>query len=146
MCVLSKQSFQQSYEAISYGVIKLTSRVCVHMCVRVCVRVCVCACACMCVCGCVCMCVCVCVCVCMCMCDWVHLVPSTTGHFSRSFLAKVPLIIRLFCRKWHTKIRHPMTLHHPFTPVCTINICAFVSFHLCKSLFQVSFYICRSVF
>jgi len=31
----------------------------------------------------------------------------------RSFFAKEPLIIGLFCEKWPTKIRHPMTLRHP---------------------------------
>jgi len=31
----------------------------------------------------------------------------------RSFPAKEPLIIGLFCGKWHTKIRHPMGFRHP---------------------------------
>jgi len=31
----------------------------------------------------------------------------------RSFLAKEPLLIGLFCGKWPIKIRHPMTLRHP---------------------------------
>jgi len=31
----------------------------------------------------------------------------------RSFFAKEPLIIRLFCGKWPIKIRHPTTLRHP---------------------------------
>jgi len=31
----------------------------------------------------------------------------------RSFFAKEPLIIGLFCRKWPLKIRHPMCLRHP---------------------------------
>jgi len=31
----------------------------------------------------------------------------------RSFSAKEPLIIRLFCGKWPIKIRHPMHLRHP---------------------------------
>jgi len=35
-----------------------------------------------------------------------------------SFLAKEPLIIGLFCGKWPTKIRHPMTLRHPVRTSC----------------------------
>ena len=31
----------------------------------------------------------------------------------RSFSAKEPQIIGLFCGKYTIKIRHPMTLHHP---------------------------------
>jgi len=31
----------------------------------------------------------------------------------RSFPAKEPLIIGLFCGKWRIKMRHPMTLRHP---------------------------------
>jgi len=31
----------------------------------------------------------------------------------RSFFAKEPIIIRLFCAKWPIKIRHPMGLCHP---------------------------------
>jgi len=31
----------------------------------------------------------------------------------RSFFAKEPLIIGLFCGKWPVKIRHPMGLRHP---------------------------------
>jgi len=31
----------------------------------------------------------------------------------RSFSAKEPLIVGLFCVKWPMKIRHPMNLHHP---------------------------------
>jgi len=31
----------------------------------------------------------------------------------RSFFAKEPLIIGLFCGKWPMRIRHPMTLRHP---------------------------------
>ena len=33
----------------------------------------------------------------------------------RSFVAKEPLIIGLFCGKWPGKIRHPMGLGHPVT-------------------------------
>ena len=32
---------------------------------------------------------------------------------SRSFFAKEPLIIGIFCGKWPMEIRHPMTLRHP---------------------------------
>ena len=38
-----------------------------------------------------------------------------TSLSCRSFLAKEPLITGLFCGKWPTKIRHPMTLCHPVT-------------------------------
>ena len=33
----------------------------------------------------------------------------------RSFFAKEPLIIGLFCGKWPMEIRHPMTLRHSVT-------------------------------
>ena len=35
-----------------------------------------------------------------------------TNYLDRSFFAKEPLIIRLFCAKRPIKIRHPMRLHH----------------------------------
>jgi len=35
----------------------------------------------------------------------------------RSFFAKEPLIIGLFCGKWPIKIRHPMGLRHPELPL-----------------------------
>ena len=39
----------------------------------------------------------------------------------RSFVAKEPLIIGLFCGKWPMKIRHPMTLGHPIPQTSRAN-------------------------
>ena len=36
-----------------------------------------------------------------------------TAKSCRSFFAKEPLLIRLFCGKWPVKERHPMGLRHP---------------------------------
>ena len=97
--------------------------VCVSVCLCVCVSVCVFVCVLMCMCVCLCLCVCVCVCVCMCKrcanCVGENIVPMTMHHnvfpslilvqvgedpqdaFScRSFLAKEPLILRLFCGEY----------------------------------------------
>ena len=57
-----------SYTLIEYGVIILSSIMCVCQCVCACMCVCVCARACACVLVCVCMCACMCVCVCVCVC------------------------------------------------------------------------------
>ena len=40
----------------------------------------------------------------------------------RSLSAKEPLIIELFCRKRHIKIRHPMPLHHPVDEHCKVHL------------------------
>ena len=40
----------------------------------------------------------------------------------RSFSAKEPLIIGLFCRKWRTKIRHPRTPRHPVVEIIKLII------------------------
>jgi len=43
-----------------------------------------------------------------------------------SFFAKEPLIMRLFCGKWPTKIRHSMGLHHPLVEIeCCFEKIAF---------------------
>ena len=47
----------------------------------------------------------------------------------RSFFAKEPLIIGLFCGKWPAKIRRPMRLGHPVEPCRTLYV------HTCRTLY-----------
>jgi len=57
----------------------------------------------------------------------------------RSFSAKEPLIIGLFCGKWPTKIRHPMGLHHSVT-VFDSSSCAWrctSGIYMYESIFKI---------
>ena len=50
----------------------------------------------------------------------------------RSFFAKEPLIIGLFCRKWPVKIRHPMGLGRPVSQHALYRFYQWVMSHMVK--------------
>jgi len=53
----------------------------------------------------------------------------------RSFFAKAPLIIGLFCGKWLVKIRHPMGLRHPVLSLYTWDVCTYIYVHTCLYIY-----------
>jgi len=145
-CVLTKKkvlsvSPPTKEETSNYVYVYMRKYICVYvyMCIGVQVYMCICVHVYMCICAYVHMCICVCV--YMCKNEWVVCLSMNVGlvHESmsglcdtdgwdalrcRSFLAKEPLIIGLFCRKWPIRIRHFMGLVTHVNGGCHICGCA----------------------
>jgi len=64
----------------------------------------------------------------------IHRMPYVAGHF----FVKEPLIIGLFCKKWHTKMKHPMGLRHPVPQTSRANL---VRWTLCCATAQGSLHL-----
>jgi len=66
----------------------------------------------------------------------------------RSFSAKEPPIIGLFCGKWPLKIRHSMPLRHPVARipiyVYFVRICKMMYVHVC--IIYVYVYVCVDIY